>query len=49
MLVGAYVEIHTSDIKAVNYIVTNGAIFQKLPSNLDVSQDLLGNGVFINV
>ncbi|KAJ7648090.1 cytochrome P450 [Roridomyces roridus] len=38
-------ELHTSDIKAVNHIVMNNAVFPKLTSNLDVSKDLLGNGL----
>ncbi|KAJ7651324.1 cytochrome P450 [Roridomyces roridus] len=39
-------ELHTSDIKAVNHIVMNNAVYEKVPSNLDVSKYLLGNGVF---
>ncbi|KAJ7607721.1 cytochrome P450 [Roridomyces roridus] len=39
-------ELHTSDIKAVNHIVRNNAVYQKLPSNLEVAKYLLGSGVF---
>ncbi|KAJ7617996.1 cytochrome P450 [Roridomyces roridus] len=38
-------ELHTSDIKAVNHIVMNNAIYQKPTSNLDVTRSLLGNGL----
>ncbi|KAJ7609472.1 cytochrome P450 [Roridomyces roridus] len=39
------VELHTSDIKAVARIVTNGSIYNKTPSNLNFARDLLGNGL----
>ncbi|KAJ7025794.1 cytochrome P450 [Mycena alexandri] len=38
-------ELHTSDLKAVTHIVTNGAIYQKAPATLVNSQRLLGKGL----
>ncbi|KAJ7617984.1 cytochrome P450 [Roridomyces roridus] len=38
-------ELHTSDLKAVNHIVMNNAVYPKPTSNLDVTRYLLGNGL----
>ncbi|KAJ7115348.1 cytochrome P450 [Mycena epipterygia] len=38
-------ELHTSDIKALNHIVTNSAIYQRAPTNRANSRRLVGNGI----
>ncbi|KAJ7025802.1 cytochrome P450 [Mycena alexandri] len=38
-------EFHTSDLKAVTHIVTNGSVYQKAPAVLVNSQRLLGKGL----
>ncbi|KAJ7657193.1 cytochrome P450 [Mycena polygramma] len=38
-------ELHTSDIKAVNHIVTNSSVYQRAPSNRRVVERLLGRGI----
>ncbi|KAJ6605399.1 cytochrome P450 [Mycena vulgaris] len=38
-------ELHTSDLKAINHIVTNSTLYQKAPSTLARLQPLLGRGI----
>ncbi|KAJ7926750.1 cytochrome P450, partial [Mycena leptocephala] len=38
-------EFHTSDIKAINHIVTNSSLYQKAPTNLTNAQRLIGDGI----
>ncbi|KAJ7087972.1 cytochrome P450, partial [Mycena belliarum] len=38
-------ELHTSDIKAVNHIVTNSNVYQRSPVNLEDARQLLGRGI----
>ncbi|KAJ7435163.1 cytochrome P450 [Mycena galericulata] len=38
-------ELHSSDIKAVNHIVSNSSIYQKATFNLDSRRRLLGKGI----
>ncbi|KAJ6543029.1 cytochrome P450 [Mycena capillaripes] len=38
-------ELHTSDVKAINHIVTNSSVYQKAPSNRAAIRNLLGKGI----
>ncbi|KAF7369504.1 hypothetical protein MVEN_00280200 [Mycena venus] len=38
-------ELHTSDIKAVNHIVSRPEIYQKPPANRAMAELLLGKGI----
>ncbi|KAJ7606355.1 cytochrome P450, partial [Mycena polygramma] len=38
-------ELHTADIKAITHIVTNGSLYQKVPSNRYSNQRLLGRAL----
>ncbi|KAJ7485934.1 hypothetical protein FB451DRAFT_1169152 [Mycena latifolia] len=38
-------ELHTSDLKAINHIVTNNSVYQKAPSNLDNISRLFDKGI----
>ncbi|KAJ7473951.1 cytochrome P450 [Mycena latifolia] len=38
-------ELHTSDLKAINHVVTNSTIYQKAPSNRANSRSLMGKGI----
>ncbi|KAJ7132532.1 cytochrome P450 [Mycena epipterygia] len=38
-------QLHMSDIKALNHIVTNHSVYQRAPSNLAVVRSLLGKGI----
>ncbi|KAJ7618814.1 hypothetical protein DFH06DRAFT_1362292 [Mycena polygramma] len=38
-------ELHTSDVKAINHIVTNSSSYQKAPSARFTAQRLLGRGI----
>ncbi|KAJ6605398.1 cytochrome P450 [Mycena vulgaris] len=38
-------ELHTSDLKAINHIVTNSSVYQKAPSTRANSKRLLGKGI----
>ncbi|KAJ7861631.1 cytochrome P450, partial [Mycena leptocephala] len=38
-------ELHTSDVKAITHIVTNGSLYQKAPTNLSNSQQMFGGGI----
>ncbi|KAJ7118342.1 cytochrome P450 [Mycena epipterygia] len=45
LILGQISELHTSDIKAINHIVTNSSVYQKSPSTLISTRQLLGKGV----
>ncbi|KAJ6543111.1 cytochrome P450 [Mycena capillaripes] len=38
-------ELHTSDVKAINHIVTNSSVYQKALSERTTLRNLLGNGI----
>ncbi|KAJ7144321.1 cytochrome P450 [Mycena epipterygia] len=38
-------QLHTSDIKALNHIVTNNSVYQRAPSNRVATRNLLGKGI----
>ncbi|KAJ6553319.1 cytochrome P450 [Mycena capillaripes] len=38
-------ELHSSDIKAINHIMTHGSIYRKPPALLGVAKMILGNGI----
>ncbi|KAJ7444444.1 cytochrome P450 [Mycena latifolia] len=38
-------ELHSSDIKAVNHIITHSSIYQRVPFNLDDARRVLGKGI----
>ncbi|KAJ7793898.1 hypothetical protein B0H13DRAFT_2393527 [Mycena leptocephala] len=40
---GLFIILHSSDIKAVNHIITNNSIYQKSPFGVDFARRLLGN------
>ncbi|KAJ7257365.1 cytochrome P450 [Mycena rebaudengoi] len=38
-------ELHTSDIKAINHVLTNGTIYRRVPFRRDHMRRILGNGI----
>ncbi|KAJ7233676.1 cytochrome P450 [Mycena rebaudengoi] len=38
-------ELHTSDLKAINHILTNGTIYRRVPFRRDHMKRILGNGI----
>ncbi|KAJ7448951.1 cytochrome P450 [Mycena latifolia] len=38
-------ELHTSDIKAINHIIANNSIYQRVTFNLEAARDMMGRGI----